>query len=98
MEKFKTIDLEGVNIDDLVDIEDIKINTNLSIEERKKQFIEQVGNPYIFKCNGMVVKNTYSKNGKTLEELVGKLIVLTVIAMLMAEVVNNFGIGANAGW
>ncbi len=75
MKYFKTMNLNNVNTDDLVDIKSVKINTELPVEERKEQFVEQVGNPYIFKCNGIIVKNTYNKTGKTLDELVEKLII-----------------------
>ncbi len=74
MREFKSIDLCDINKDELVDIKDVNININLPVDVRKKQFIDQVGNPYIFKCNGTIVKNTYSKNGKTLDELIEKLI------------------------
>ncbi len=74
MSEFKAIDLDNISKDELVDIKDVKINVNLPVDGRKKQFVEQVGNPYIFKCNGIIVKNTYSKNGKTLDELMEKLI------------------------
>ncbi len=76
MEKFKVIDLCNVDIKDLVDVESVTINTKLPVSERKQQFIDQVGNPYIFKCNGIIVKNTYSEDGKSLDELVEKLITL----------------------
>ncbi len=75
MEDFKKIDLQNINAEDLVDIKSVKINLDLPSSERKKQFVEQVGNPYIFKCNGIIVKNTYSNNGKTLDELVEKVII-----------------------
>ncbi len=75
MGNFKTINMDNINTDDLVDIKNVKINTGLPVEKRKEQFVEQVGNPYIFKCNGIIVKNTYNKTGKTLDELVEKLII-----------------------
>lgn len=75
MSRFKNIDINDYDKSKLVNLEDIKINTDLSIENRKEQFIEQAGNPYAFKCNGIVVKNTYSNNGKTLDQLLEKLIV-----------------------
>ncbi len=74
MGNFKTINLDNINEADLVDIKSVKINTELPVEKRKEQFVKQVGNPYIFKCNGIIVKNTYNKTGKTLDELVEKLI------------------------
>lgn len=75
MSEFKSVDMNNVEENELVNLEDVKINTNLSIKERKEQFIEQAGNPYIFKCNGIIVKNTYTNNGKTLNQLLEKLII-----------------------
>ena len=56
LKKMSEVDIRTVNPDELVDIADVKINTELPEKERMLDFIRQIGNPYCYKCNGMVVK------------------------------------------
>lgn len=37
-------------------------------EERLKEFVRQVGNPYCFRVGSIVVKNVYSGDGVSLRE------------------------------
>lgn len=64
------IDVETVDKDILVDIRDVNIDLNLSIDERRKQFLEQIKNPYCFKCGDIVIKLVFSNesNSPTMEE------------------------------
>jgi hypothetical protein len=64
----KNIDIRTVDSSTLVDIRDVKINTNLPKEERILDFIDQVGNPYCFKCGKLIIKSTFSDNNVTMEE------------------------------
>ena len=68
IEEMKNIDIRTVNRDDLVDIRDIKVDTNLPKEERMKSFLQQVKNPYCFKCGDVVVKMSFADTDVTLEE------------------------------
>lgn len=52
-----------INRDELVDIADVKINTDLPVEERIKDYIRQIKNPYCYLCNGVVVRISFA--GKT---------------------------------
>jgi len=52
----KNIDIRTVDPSTLVDIKTVKVNTDLPVEERKKDYIRQVKNPYCFKCGKVVVK------------------------------------------
>ncbi len=52
---------------ELVDIETVHIDTNLSKEERIKSFLEQIKNPYCFKCKGVTVKFHLTKTEKLLK-------------------------------
>ena len=60
-----------VNLDyyRLKDINDVHINTNLPVEERIIDYIEQVGNPYRFKCGKIIVNLQFNENGDTLDDL-----------------------------
>lgn len=57
-----------VNIDDLVDIRDVAIDTSLSKEERMKQFVEQIKNPYCYRCGDIIVRVSFSDTDTTLED------------------------------
>ncbi len=61
--KQKVIDREK-----LVDIRDVIINTDLPKEERIKDYIRQIKNPYCFKCGKYVVISKFSENGLSLED------------------------------
>lgn len=64
----KNVPIERVNKDDLVDIQSISVDKNLSKDERIAEFIRQIGNPYCFRCGKFVVKARYADNGPSLEE------------------------------
>ncbi len=65
LEKLKKID-----IDELVDIRDVKINMNLPKEERMLDYIKQIKNPYCYKYNKYKIIITFNEDeeAKTLQE------------------------------
>ena len=58
--KLRDVDVTNVDRDTLVDLQDIRINDKLSVDERIASFIEQIKNPYCFKVDGVVVKVAFS--------------------------------------
>lgn len=68
IEKYKDIDLNEVNPDDIPDIKDIKIDKIKLKEERMLDFLSQVENSYVFKINGHLVQIGFTDNGKTAED------------------------------
>lgn len=68
IEEMKNVDIRTVDSDTLVDVTTIKIDESLPKEERIKEYIRQVKNPYCFKVGDVVVKCSYSNDGVTLEE------------------------------
>lgn len=68
LEEMSAVDVRTVSRDDLVDIRDVKIDRALPKEERLKSFIEQIKNPYVFKCGDVVVKSVFADTGMTLED------------------------------
>lgn len=66
--EMQSVDPLTVDRSTLVDINDVIINPALSKLERMKSFVEQIKNPYCYKCGKMVVKVRYSENEITLEE------------------------------
>ena len=52
-------DIMACDPDALVDLKDVRIDTSLPVRERMQGFVQQVGNPYLFKVDGLIVKATY---------------------------------------
>ena len=57
-----------VSADELVDINDVKVSTDLPKQERIAEFIKQIKNPYCFKCGNFIVKARYTDNGLSMED------------------------------
>ena len=58
-----------INIDDLVDINTVVIDTSLPVEEKKRQFLEQIKNPYLYRCGNTIVRISHTTNtGVTLAD------------------------------
>lgn len=67
-EEMKNVNIRTVDRDALVDIHDVKIDRTLPKEERIRSFVEQIKNPYCFKCGEVVVKMAFSDTEATLED------------------------------
>lgn len=64
----------GVNIDSLVDIRDVRIDKNLPKHERITEFIQQIKNPYRFRCGKFTVTARFAEDGPTLEDCLQRII------------------------
>lgn len=62
LNEMKNADLKECNIDDLVDIRDVKVDNNKSKIEKLMDFIDKIKNPYMFKVGDTVVKVKFSEN------------------------------------
>ena len=49
-------DFSDVKLEELTDISGIQIDRELPLEERKKQYLKKVGNPYMVRVGNMKVK------------------------------------------
>lgn len=58
----------NVDIEQLTDIRNIKIDKNLSQEKRQAQFLKQVGNPYLLRRGSMIIKVSFANNGLSMEQ------------------------------
>lgn len=67
-EELQSVDIRTVRPEDVVDIQQIKIGDGLSQQEKRKEFIRQVKNPYCFRVGKVIVKASYSGNGVSLNE------------------------------
>ena len=49
-------DFSDVKLEELTDISRIQIDRELPLEERKRQYLKKVGNPYLVRVGNMKVK------------------------------------------
>lgn len=69
LERMSEVDIRTVSPEDVIDIKDVKIDSNQPREEKMKSYLSQMKNPYVFKTNGVIVKMSFSKNsGRTLTD------------------------------
>ena len=59
MERCANADIMACDPDKLVDLREVLIDTSLPVQKRMERFVQQVGNPYLFKVDGLVIKATY---------------------------------------
>lgn len=70
LKRMSQIDVKSVNPDELVDIREVQIDKNLNDEERIKNYIEKIKNPYVYKYGNYIVKLEFdNESGITLNEL-----------------------------
>ena len=67
-EEMRAVDVRTVDRDSLVDVTQIHIDEGMPKEERLREFVRQVKNPYCFRVGNVVVKNVYSDDGVSLRE------------------------------
>ena len=63
------INIHTVDIQNLVDINDVKIDTTLEKADRIQNFIRDIKNPYCFRCKNTVVKVSFCSEGNSFQEL-----------------------------
>ncbi len=67
-EQLRAIDPMTADRSELVDIGTVKVNTDLPKAERLADYLEQIKNPYLFLCGGVVVHITYAETDATIED------------------------------
>lgn len=77
-EELQSVDIRTVKPEDVVDIQQIKIDDGLSQQEKRREFIRQVKNPYCFRVGKVIVKASYSENGVSLNERFEELVMSVV--------------------
>lgn len=66
--KFLEMDFSDVKLEELTDISNIRIDRNKDTEERKKQYLNQVKNPYLVRVGDTMVKIRFANNGISFED------------------------------
>ena len=54
--------------DTLMDIRDVSVNKDLPKEERIVAFVQQIKNPYRFRCGYFVINACFASGGATIED------------------------------
>lgn len=62
------MDLGAIDRESLVDIRSVNIDTTLPKEERMRDFIRQIKDPYLYRHGKYVVKIAFSDTDITLEQ------------------------------
>jgi hypothetical protein len=68
LEKMKRKNIGDVGAEELKDISNIVIDKNKPVTERILLFIEQIGNPYLFKVGNTPVKVSFTPNALTFQK------------------------------
>ena len=68
LEQFKQMNIGDVRTEDLTDISKIDIDKAKPVAERIRAFIEQIGNPYLFKVGDIPVKVSFAPDAPTLQK------------------------------
>lgn len=66
--QMKEVDIHTVDRESLVDIREVQIDGKLPRERRFEDFLQQIKNPYCYRCGKIVVKVSFSDTDVTLED------------------------------
>ena len=67
-EAMKSVDIFTVDRESLADIRDVSIDPDLPLEEKAALFLNQIKNPYCFRCGDVIVKVNYAKTEKAIDD------------------------------
>jgi len=68
LEEMANMDIRSADPKSLKEISEVKIDRTLPVKKRVGKLLQQVENPYMYLDHGMVVKISFSKNGKSLQD------------------------------
>ena len=68
LDKCRNLNLNEIDINEVDEITNIKIDRRKSSNERILDFLNEVKNPYIFKVNGKLVRIRFSDTEKTADD------------------------------
>ena len=66
--KMLDMDFGDAGLEELADIGSIQIDRGLPLEERKRQYLKKVGNPYLVRVGDMKVKVRFADAGVSFDE------------------------------
>lgn len=68
MDALKGVDIRTVEKEALADIREVEVDRRLPLDERKRAYLEAVGNPYAVRVGDMKVRVQFAENGASFEE------------------------------
>lgn len=68
LDALKGVDIRTLEKEALVDIREVEVDRSLSLEERKRAYLEAVGNPYAVRVGDMKVRVRFTEDGGSFEE------------------------------
>lgn len=68
LKRMQEVDVRTVNIEDLTDLRDIKIDMKLPVEEKLRLFAEQTNNLYVHRIGDYVVKVRFQEDGPSIDD------------------------------
>ncbi len=74
--RFIETDFSDVKLEELTDIGKIRIDRKKSVEEKKRQYLKQVGNPYLVRVGDTMVKIRFANSGVSFEEAFENLLLM----------------------
>lgn len=72
LEQMRHTDVRLVDPAVLVDIRDVSVDTDLPRDARMQDYLDQIKNPYCFKCGKTIVKVSFADTGATIEDRLEK--------------------------
>lgn len=69
LDALKGVDVRTVDRAELVDIREVEVDRSLPLEERKRAYLEAVGNPYAVRVGDMKVRVRFAEDGASFEEV-----------------------------
>lgn len=69
LDRYRTADLMTCDPGVLADLRDVQIDTARPVRERMMSYLQQVGNPYLFKVDELIVRVVFSPgSGRSLND------------------------------
>ena len=67
LDRYRATDLMTCDPGGLADLRDVQIDTSLPVRERMVSYLGQVGNPYVCKVEGLIIRAVFSpETGRSL--------------------------------
>ena len=64
----QSVDILTVDRESLADIRDVNIDPDLPFIEKAIMFLNQIKNPYCFRCGDVIVKINHAKTERTIDD------------------------------
>lgn len=77
VEEMRNVDVTKVDIQDLVDIKEVRVNRSLSKKNQMIDYVRQIKNPYCYIYGDYVVKISFEDTAVTLTERLKELMLKT---------------------